>query len=464
MNYSIILFITFFHLYLNQQYQLKHYFFHLDINYNLTLYYDSYIYQKDIFYSGRSKSIDNSTHFGTGEVHELVFLLGENNINDIEKSPKSIFIISKDFTNKLGNKHRKYKIFIIDADQYSSSLYFRDSIFCLIGKKLDETLLQKLRKFIYSSVIICLLIFCLNKIMTKIINEDNRLSIHILINNICMLLVCLIFSNGLGFIFDSLVFNNYLLIFVNLIFYSTLKGFYYSAMCFSLSGDMILSFNENEIIFKKIKKGAIFCSIFLTLLIKVFTYFNNLITELKLLCIKSILEHSILLCCTIYFINKKFLPLYSQVKYEQTIDSELVQCLKFKFQRMLWLNVFMFIYNIFFIVSTSIELDHIYFYIDNIKIHLSLQLFYESVFCIFFFIIFLPIKLPRYYFDKVIFNYEIYENSDNLRVNISTKRNISILTSKILKKIADNPIVFYNPYISLKNQFSNNGLYLGIVQ
>ena len=462
MNYSIILFMTFFHLYLNQQYQLRQYFFLLDINHNLTLYYDNFDHI-NIFYSGRSESIDNSTYLGNG-AHKLVFLLGESNINEMARYPTSIFIISKDFANKLENKHRNYKIFIIDVDQYSSSLYFRDSIFCLIGKKLDETLLQKLRKFIYSSIIICLIVFSLNKIMTKIISEDNRLSIHILINNVSIFLVCLIFSNGLGFIFDSLLFNNYSLNLVNLIFYSIIKGFYYSSMCFSLSGDMILSFNKNEKIFKKIKKGAIFCSIFLTILIKVFTYFNNLITELNLLYIKSILEHSVLLCCTIYFINKKFLPLYSQVKYEQTIDSELVQCLKFKFQRMLWLNVFMLIYNLFFIVSTSIEHDYIYSYIDNIKIHLSLQLFYESVFFIFFFIIFLPIKLPRYYYDKVIFNYEIYENSGNLRVNISKKRSISILTSKILKKITDNPIVFYNPYISLKNQFSSNGLYLGFAQ
>ena len=71
------------------------------------------------------------------------------------------------------------------------------------------------------------------------------------------------------------------------------------------------------------------------------------------------------------------------MKYEQSIHSELVQCLKFKFKRMLWLDVFMLIYNIFFIVATSIEHDYIYSYIDNIRIHVEIQLFYEAVFLFF---------------------------------------------------------------------------------
>ena len=461
MNYSIILFITFFHIYQNQQYQLRHYFLFFDINYNLTLYYDNFN-QKDIYYSGWSEYISKTIPIEKDKPHELVFLLGESNIHDIEEFPETtIFIISKDFSNKLENKHRKYKIFLIDVDHDSASYHFRESLFCLIGKNFDKNILSVLSKFAYSSIIIYLIIFFLNIIMTKIIREENRLPIHTFIAFISIFSICLIFLNGIDFIFDSLEFSNFWLNFIYIIYYSSLKGFYYSAMVFYLSGDMILSFNENEILFKKIRNEAFTCSCLLTIIIKISKYFSNFITELKLFIIKSILEHSILLCCTIYFIYKKLLPLHNQLKYEQSIHSELVQCLKFKFKRMLWLNVFMLIYNIFFIVATSIEHGYIYSYIDNIRIHVEIELFYEAVFIIFFFIIFLPIKLPRYYFDKVNFN---YENSDNLRVNISKKRNISILTSKILKKITDNPIVFYNPYISLKNEFSNNGLYLGFVQ
>jgi hypothetical protein len=453
--------MTFFHFYLNQQYQLRYYFIFFDLNYNLTLYYDNF-YQKDIYYSGWSEYISNSIPIEKEKPHELVFLLGESNINDIEKFPETtIFIISKDFANKLENKHRKYKIFLIDVGQSSASYHFRETIFCLIGKNLDKNILRLLKIFAYSSIIIFLIIFSLNIIMTKIISEENRLPIHTLITKICMFSIYFIFLNGLNFIFDSIEFTNFLLIFGCFIFYSTFKGYYYSELFFSLSGDIILSFNENVRIFTKIRNGAIFFSCLLTIVFKVFTYFSNLITELNLLYIKSILEHSILLFCTIYFINKKLLPLYNQVKYEQRIHSELVQCLKFKFQRMLWLNIFMLIYNLFFIISTSIEHDYIYSYIDNIKIHLSLQLFYEAVFFIFLYIIFFPIKLPRYYYDKVIINYKI---AVNLRVSISQNRNISISTSNILRKITDHPIVLVNPYISAINQYSINGIHIGIAQ
>ena len=232
-------------------------------------------------------------------------------------------------------------------------------------------------------------------------------------------------------------------------------------MCFYLSGDMILSFNENARIFKTIRNGAINVSIFLTIIIKIFTYFFNFITELQLLYIKSTLEHSFLLCCTIYFINRKLFPLYNQVAYERRINSQYEECLKFKFKRMFYFNVFMIIYNLFFIISTSIEHKYIFSYIDNIKIHLSIQLFYEAIFFIFFFIIFIPKKLPIYYYDKVIIN---YEGIVNLLVYTSKKRNLSILTSNILKKITNYPIVFFNPYISTKNQFSSNEIHIGYTQ
>ena len=462
MNYSIILFITFFHLYLNQTYQLRHYnFIIFGLNHNLAIYYHNF-YQQDIYYSGWSEYINNSIPIEKEKSHELVFLLGENNINDIETFPETtIFIISKDFANKLENKHRKYKIFLIDVDKSSASYFFRESIFCLIGKKLDKNILRVLKIFVYSSIIILFIIFSLNIIMTIIISEENRLPIHTLITIFSFFLIGIILLNGFNFILDSVSYSIAFFDFMNLSLYSSFKGFYYSEMFFSLSGNMILNFNENVKIFEKIRNPVVICSLFLTIVFKVFTYFFNCITELKLLYIKNILEHSILLIFTIYYIDKNLLALYQQMKYEQRIHSELVPCLKFKFQRMFWLNVFMIIYNIFFIVSTSIEHDYIFSYIDNIKIHISMNLFYEAVFFIFFFIIFFPLKLPRYYHDKVIFN---YENTNILLVDIPKTRNISILTSNILKKSTNLPIVFYNPYISSKNQFSSKGIHIGIIQ
>ena len=149
MNYSIILFMSFFHLYLNQQYQLKYYFLFFDVIYNLTLYYDNFN-QKDIYYSGWSEYISKTIPIEKEKPHELVFLLAESNINDIKEFPETtIFIISKDFANKLENKHRKYKIFLIDVNHDSASYSFRESLFCLIGKNFDKNILRVLNKFAY---------------------------------------------------------------------------------------------------------------------------------------------------------------------------------------------------------------------------------------------------------------------------------------------------------------------------
>jgi len=68
--------------------------------------------------------------------------------------------------------------------------------------------------------------------------------------------------------------------------------------------------------------------------------------------------------------------------------------------------------------------------------------------------------LPKYYFDEIIFD---YDNPVILRMNISKRSNISILTSNILEKNINYPIAFYDPYISDKNQFSINGMNIGIV-
>ena len=226
--------------------------------------------------------------------------------------------------------------------------------------------------------------------MTRIIRVENRLPIHTYINIFCIFLIFVITLNGLGIIL--LVFNNFLFNFSYLFCYSVFKGFYYSTMYFCLKGDMILSFNENSRYCNKIRKGAAFCSVFLTIFIKVFTYLYNFITELKLLYIKSIFEHFILLCCTIYFINGKLIPLYNQMKYEQRIHSELVECIKFKYKRILFLDILMIIYNLFFILSTPIEHKYIFSYINNNNIHFIMQLFYEAVFL---------------FFSSLFFSYEI---------------------------------------------------------
>ena len=460
MNYSTILFITFFHLYLNQRYQLKSYcFYFISIDFDLTL-NNQNNFKDGIYYSGRSEAIDDSIPFKKEGAHELVFLLNGND-SEIEKFPKTtIFIIPENRARSLENKYKDYRIFIANLKQFLFKIDFRESQYCLIGNLPDEAILRVLIIFVDSSIIICLIIFFLNIIMTKIINVGNTLKIHTYINGFCIFLSALIFFVGIDVII--LEFNHFLFNFYELSCFAILKGFYYSTMYFCLRGDMILSFNENDNVrfFNKKRVKITSVSFYLVVFFKLFTYYFSFVTELTLLYIKNILEHLVLLYFTIYSIKEKLIPLYNQMKYEQRIHSKLVKCIEFKYERMLFFDILMIIYNLFFILSTPIEHKYIFSYINNNNIHFIMQLFYEAVFFIFFFFIFFPMKLPRYYYDKVILNNE----KANLRVNIYQKRNLSDLTSNILKEITNYPIILVNPFISSKNKFSSNEMNIGFIQ
>ena len=88
-------------------------------------------------------------------------------------------------------------------------------------------------------------------------------------------------------------------------------------MYFCLRGDMILSFNENDNarFFNKKRVKIASVSFYLVVFFKLFTYYCSFVTELKLLYIKNILEHLVLLYFTIYSIKEKLIPLYNQMKY-----------------------------------------------------------------------------------------------------------------------------------------------------
>ena len=86
---------------------------------------------------------------------------------------------------KINTKIIEYS-FITNLKQFLFQIDFRESQYCLIGELPDETILRVLRIFVYSSIIICLIIFFLNIIMTKLINVGNTLKIHTYINGFCI--------------------------------------------------------------------------------------------------------------------------------------------------------------------------------------------------------------------------------------------------------------------------------------
>ena len=161
------------------------------------------------------------------------------------------------------------------------------------------------------------------------------------------------------------------------------------------------------------------------------------------------------------------------MKYEQSIRSDLVKTIKFKFKILFFTSIIMDVYTLFFMISPLIEYKYTYTYVDNFNIHLILQLFYETVFFILLTIVFYPKKLPRNYFDDIVFNYKSLvlllaniggNKNDN---KIDEKLNISNLNYQLLKKLSKKenyPLILINPFISPKNNLLFNEIHIGTVQ
>ena len=150
------------------------------------------------------------------------------------------------------------------------------------------------------------------------------------------------------------------------------------------------------------------------------------------------------------------------MKYEQRIRSDFVKCIKFKFKRLFFTAFLMFIYILFLINSPFLEHKIFYKYIDNFHIHLIFQFFYENVLLIFVVILFYPKKLPRRFFEDIVFNYKIKvfllanisEKEKNRKKN--NKLNISNLTFQKLKKLSkkDNyPLVLIHLLFQIKRVY-----------
>ena len=83
----------------------------------------------------------------------------------------------------------------------------------------------------------------------------------------------------------------------------------------------------------------------------------------------------------IYSIFKVLIPLYRQMKYEERKGSQLVECMKFKYKRLLQLYIFFGICSILIFVSPFIEKLLIDLYLYDFIFHYTFQILmgYENV-------------------------------------------------------------------------------------
>ena len=480
---TFIIFFSSFSLYCNQEYQLKYDFLlQGESAYDLDLINNQN--NNNLFYSGQIENIEeilyiikDYNHSLTDGKHTLINMLGANYFKYINLFPtKTIFIIWESNKPYIKNYYTNYTFFsIYNGDYILYSKYFnkKDIYYVKLGKKFDNTLLNVLYFLFFFSLFTILFI---SIIMKRVINNSdqiNRLPIHLLIVSVSYLLFSVHILNGIFFIFCQNKNYSFFAEYMTLFLYSFYKSIFYTTIILILQRWATIRFFGLGQKFKKINKIILAYDLFFTLLNIISIYFINFTSKLNLFYIKNLSEHFSLLCLIIFYIIKIIIPLAKQMKYEQSIRSDLVKTIKFKFKILFFTSIIMDVYTLFFMISPLIEYKYTYTYVDNFNIHLILQLFYETVFFILLTIVFYPKKLPRNYFDDIVFNYKSLvlllaniggNKNDN---KIDEKFNISNLNYQLLKKLSKKEnysLILINPFISPKNNLLFNEIHIGTVQ
>ena len=491
MNFIFILFSLFLLINCKVQYQLSlDIFFYKDIKFNLDL-INKRLDKEISFYYGLINEIEeiiNINTFNNKKVElkdgnfPLVYISDWENIRYINLFPiTTIFIIQKEDIKYLKNGYQNYTIFSLDSSNefflfYNEIIDQINLFYIKIGEEIDDNMKLILYIIIFINTFICLLIsLSLTKIIKKM-NQENLLPIYFLIRTISNLLFSVNIGNGLSFLFFYNKEYYFIIEYITLFLYSLYKSVFYSLISFILLGWTTIFFYGIGERFQKLNKKILLYDLIFTILILFSIYMVQITSKLNFFYIKNISENLPLLCFTIYCIFKKLIPLTKQKNYEQRIRSDLIKCIAFKFKRLFFSTLIIILYSFIILITPILDYIYIYNYIDNFNVYLIFQLLYESICILFYTLAFFPKKLPRYYFDEILFNYKVKvfllaniseEESDIINKN-SKNLNISNLTFDKLKKISkkDNyPIVLINPYYNSEKKISLfENIHLGIAQ
>ena len=416
--------------------------------------------------------------------NHLLYILNKEDLHYINFFPNNIFfIVKKDLIEFLEDGYQNYNIFSLNCEKessFSKLLNLKKKYYVKIGKRIDDILQNFLYILIFLSAFICIIIsFIMTKIITNL-NGYHQLGISFLICISSYLLFISILINAVYFSFFKNRQFCFIMEYTTILIYSFYKSNLYPILLLILLGWGTIFFGWGQK-FRKLNKLIFIVDLLSSILITIAVYFIKSKNKLNLFYIKNYLEYLAILCMSIFSIFKRLIPLSNQTKYEQRINSHLVKIYEFKYNRLFLINLIIFSYTIFFMITPFLECKFINFYANNYNIHYVFQLFYETIFIIFIFVGFLPQKLPENYFDDVVFKYKtqiflranIYEeeyfnpsiNDDN-DMNYSRKLNISILTPEKLREITKKkkfPILLINPFISTNNNKLFKEINFGIV-
>lgn len=433
------------------------------------------------------RPITDFIYTGKFEDIEKIVYDSRDNLEDIKNQNHPWVYIPYECSNKYINYFSNKTIFLANYACYiNSSAYenYSDYTFTFVGKFVDYLKTVQKSNFFYGKIgkgfdldsykilgivfatnlIIGIICAIITRRKIKKITFLNFLPIYIINYNFYYVLLGVNMFN-VFILFATNPTLNVVAEYLFLLGQSFYLSHFYSIIIIILRGYMITDFSLGI----KIKKYFFYLLIYgllFSVILNLSLYFFQITSKLNLYYFKNEMEQIVFMSFLVYCIYKVLIPLYKQKNIEQRRGSNLVECITFKYKKLLRLYIFMGICSVLIFISPFIEHAVLYEYLYDFYFHYIFVIIYELIFCVGVNFIFLSETLPLYYFDDIIFN---YKEIDTLVADITedkdkNKFNISKLTLDKLKKNIKNetPILFLNPFSSTKNSVLFNQFQLGI--
>ena len=426
----------------------------------------------DYIFTGTLENIDkvlynsrNNIEKIKNENHHWVYIPNTCNFKDVKYfSNKTIFLTSNlcHNNNSFFENYSDYTFtYIYGFNDYINKIEKTNFYYAKVGRRAEKDIYLILGIIFAVNLItgiICAVIT--NKRIKKIIALPiNIINYHLyyILLGINMFNVFIIFLNSPSMtIIAEYVF---------LIGHSFFKTKFYTCILLLLQGWMLLNFSIG-INFKKYLWYIFLYDLGFSLVLNLSLYLFQITSKLNLYFFKSDLEQIAFMSYLIYSIFKILIPLYKQKKIEERRRSDFVECITFKYEKMLKLYVFSGICSVIIFIFPFIEHALLIGYIYDFHFHYILNIIYELICCVGLNFILLSNILPRYFFESIIYNYKEISGltADITEDNDKNKFNISKLTSSNLNKTMKegNPIIFINPFASTKNSFVFKNILIGI--
>ena len=426
----------------------------------------------DYIFTGTLENIDkvldnsrNNIEKIKNENHHWVYIPNTCNFKDVKYfSNKTIFLTSNlcHNNNSFFENYSDYTFtYIYGFNDYINKIEKTNFYYAKVGRTTGKGIYLILAIIFAVNLItgvICA--YITNKRIKKIIvlpiNIINYRLYHLLLG-INMFNLFIIFLNNS----TMTIIAEYLFLFGHSLF----KTYFYTCNILSLQGWMLINFSIG-IKFKKYIWYILLYNLGFSLVLNLSLYLFQITSKLNLYSFKSDLEQIAFMSYLIYSIFKILIPLYKQKNYEERRRSDYVECLTFKYEKMLKLYVFSGICSVIIFIFPFIEHALLLGYIYDFNFHYILNVIYELICCVGLNFILLSNILPRYFFESIIYNYKEISGltADITEDNDKNKFNISKLTSSNLNKTMKegNPIIFINPFASTKNSLVFKNLLLGI--